>query len=234
LKTNDFDVVVRGVSVTPTSTWAKEGLMARETLDANSRDWSIQNEPLAADGGANRVDTAMRTTAGATSVGWSLTSGDLPPPAYPNAWLRLKRTITVTSTSTNDVMDGFYSTNGVSWVHATTYTNAPDSLTNVLYVGICTTAHNNDVASDPPPSPFRYYNTAEYANYNSAYYPTGAKLSVSISGTNVIVSWDQAAGHLEASPAIAGPGVDWQTVSGSSPVSVPIGAGDRFFRVVNP
>lgn len=234
LKTNDFDVVVRGVSVTPTSTWAKQGLMARETLDATSREWSIVNEPLAADGGANRMDTAMRTATGAASVGWQLTAGDLPPPSYPNAWLRLKRTITVTVTATNDVLDGFYSTNGVDWVHATSYTNAPDNaLTNVLYVGICTTAHNNDVVSDPAPSPFLYYNTAEYANYNSSYLATGALLSVQRSGANVIVSWT-GGGHLEASPAIGGAGVNWQTVSGSSPVSVPIGSGAQFFRVVNP
>jgi hypothetical protein len=234
LKTNDFDVVVRGVDITPTSTWAKMGLMARETLDANSRQWSIQNEPLAADGGANRVDTAMRTTVGGSCVGWQLTAGDLPPPSYPNAWLRLKRTITVTLTSTNDVMDGFYSTNGVSWVHAASYTNTTENmLTNVLLVGICTAAHVNDVVTTYPPPPPASYNTAEYADYNSSYNPTPAELSISISGSDVIVSWT-GAGHLEASPALAGPEMDWQTVSGSSPVSVPIGSGERFFRVVSP
>jgi len=234
LKTNDFDVVVRGVSETPTSTWAKMGLMVRETLDANSREWSIVNEPLADVGGNNRVDTNMRDTTGAASVGWQLTSAALPPPSYPNAWLRLKRTIS----GTNDVLDGYYSTNGISWVHATSYNVATNAtpLTNVVYVGLCTTAHNNDVVNDPAPSPFLYYNTAEYADYNSGYVPitTSAVLSVGLSGTNVIVSWTPAGGHLEASPALSGPGVDWQTVTSSNPATNAIGSGARFYRVVNP
>ena len=231
LKTNDFDVAVRGVSITPTSQWAKLGLMARETLDATSREWSIQNEPLAADGGNNRVDTAMRDTTGAASVGWQLTSGALPPPSYPNAWLRLTRTIS----GTNDVLDGFYSTNGISWVHATSYNVATNAtpLTNVVYVGLCTTAHNNDVVSDPPPSPFLYYNTAEYANYNSVYV-AHPKLTVSVSGGNVIVSWDTGTGRLQSSPALQGAGVNWQDVSTTSPATIPIGTGSQFFRVVTP
>jgi hypothetical protein len=230
LKTNDFDVVVRGVSETPTSQWAKMGLMVRETLDANSREWSIVNEPLAADGGNNQVDTNMRDTTGGGSAGWKLTSAALPPPSYPNAWLRLKRT--------GSTLDGFYSTNGANWVLATSYNTATNAtpLGAEVLVGICTTAHNNDVVSNPPPSPFRYYNTAEYANYNSTFVAVaaGASLSVSVSGTNVIVSWTPTGGHLEASPALSAPGVNWQTVIGSSPVSVPIGTTNQFFRVVNP
>jgi hypothetical protein len=234
LKTNDFDVVVRGVSITPTSAWAKMGLMVRETLDANSREWSIVNEPLADVGGNNRVDTDLRDTTGGTSRGWQLTSAALPPPSYPNAWLRLKRTIS----GTNDVLEGYYSTNGISWVLATSYNVATNAtpLTNVVYVGLCTTAHINDVVSDPAPSPFLYYNTAEYADYNSGYVPitTSAVLSVGLSGTNVIVSWTPAGGHLEASPALSGPGVDWQTVTSSNPATNAIGSGARFYRVVNP
>ena len=231
LKTNDFDVAVRGVSITPTSQWAKMGLMVRETLDATSREWSIQNEPLAADGGNNRIDTAMRDTTGAASVGWQLTSGALPPPSYPNAWLRLKRTIS----GTNDVLDGYYSTNGISWVHATSYNVATNAtpLTNVVYVGLCTTAHNNDVVSDPAPSPFLYYNTVEYANYNSVYV-AHPKLTVSVSGGNVIVSWDTGTGRLQSSPALQGAGVNWQDVSTTSPATIRIGTGSQFFRVVTP
>ncbi|HUZ08397.1 MAG TPA: PA14 domain-containing protein, partial [Candidatus Paceibacterota bacterium] len=229
LKTNDFDVVVRGVSVTPTSAYAKEGLMVRETLDAGSREWSIQDEPLAAVGGANRIDTSMRATTGAASVNWQL--GALPPPSYPNAWLRIQRT--------NNVLNGYYSTNGVNWVLATSYdtsTNSQGVLPATVYVGICTTSHNNDYYTVYPPPPPSNYNTAVYAGYNSSYVPVavGANLTVSVSGTNVILSWTPAGGHLESSPALNGPNVNWQTVSGSSPVTVPIGSGAEFFRVVTP
>ncbi len=158
----------------------------------------------------------------------------VPPPSYPNAWLRLKRTIS----GTNDVLDGYYSTNGISWVHATSYNVATNAtpLTNVVYVGICTTAHNNDVVSDPPPSPFLYYNTAEYAGYNSSFVPSApqAVLTISRSGANVNISWTPAGGHLESSPAIGGPGVNWQNVGTANPASVPIGSAPQFFRVVNP
>ncbi|HLP76253.1 MAG TPA: PA14 domain-containing protein [Candidatus Paceibacterota bacterium] len=228
MKTNDFDMVVRGVSITPTSQWAKQGLMVRETLDANSREWSIQNEPLAADGGANRIDTSMRSTNGLASVGWSI-AGTLPPPSYPNAWLRLKRT--------GSFLDGYYSTNGVDWVHATSYNTATNDvpLGSVVYFGICTTAHNNDVAGITPPSPFLYYNTVEYANYGPYVpQPNKAVLTASRSGTDLIISWTPAGGHLEASPALSGPSVNWQTVTSSNPATVPIATGARFFRVVNP
>ena len=228
LKTNNFDVVVRGVGETPTSAFAKEGLMIRETLAAGSREWSIENEPLAAVGGANRIDTGMRSTNGAASVNWQL--GALPPPSYPNGWLRLQRT--------NSVLNGYYSTNGVNWVLATSYDTStnPVPLTNVVYVGISTTSHANDYYTVYPPPPPTHYNTAQYAGYNSSYVAVtaAAHLSVSVSGSNVIISWTPAGGHLESSPALAGPAVNWQTVGTSNPATVPIGSGAAFFRVVNP
>jgi len=226
LKTNDFDVVVRGVSITPTSQYAKMGLMVRETLDANSREWSIQNEPLANVGGNNMVDTAMRSTNGWPSIGWSI-AGTLPPPSYPNAWLRLKRTGTF--------LDGYYSTNGVTWVHATAYNTATNDfpLGSVVYVGLCTTAHNNDGLSVPP---YLYYNTAEYADYNSSFVPLAvqAVLHITAAGANVSVSWTPAGGSLYSSPAITGPAVNWQLVGTANPASVPIGSGPQFFKVINP
>jgi hypothetical protein len=125
----------------------------------------------------------------------------------------------------------------LDWVHATAYNTATNAtpLGSVVYVGICTTAHNNDVVSDPAPSPFLYYNTAEYANY-SDFVPTppAAHLSVSRSGTDVIVSWTPTGGHLESSPAISGAGVNWQPVGSGNPASIPLGTGSQFFRVVNP
>jgi hypothetical protein len=107
--------------------------------------------------------------------------------------------------------------------------------TNLL-VGICTTAHNNDLTISYPPPPPVYYNTAEYANYNSSFVAStpSAHLTVSLSGSNVIVSWTPTGGHLEASPALSGPGVNWQTVTSSNPATNAIGSGAQFFRVVNP
>jgi len=236
LKTNDFDAVVRGVNITHTSQWAKMGLMVRETLDLNSRNWNIVNDPAAADGimapdgtgfGANAVECNMRDTLNGASGGWNNLAGGIVP-AYPNAWVRLKRT--------GNVLDAYSSVNGASWTHMASYntaTNINGAITNVAYVGLCTTAHNNDTLGGPPPPPFKYYNTVEYANYSSSYVAP-AQLSVVRSGANVIISWAPAAGHLEASPAISGPGVNWQTVVSGNPATVPVAPGVRFFRVVNP
>jgi hypothetical protein len=242
LKTNDFDVAVRQVSNGHTSNYAKGGLMIREDLTASSREWCIINDPASADGiqapdnsgfGQNDVESIMRSTNGSASVSWDQI-GRTNVPAYPNAWLRLKRT--------GSVLTSFLSTDGVSWKQAGTYdtslanTNSQGPLTNVVHVGICTTAHNNDYYTSYPPPPPVYYNTVEYANYNSSYVAStpSAHLTVSLSGSNVIVSWTPTGGHLEASPALSGPGVNWQTVTSSNPATNAIGSGAQFFRVVNP
>ena len=238
LKTNDFDMVVRGVRNGHTSQYAKAGLMVREDLTPYSRNWNIINDPASSDGimapdnsgyGRNVVECNMRDTYGLDSANWdNLLPRDNSRPAYPNAWLRLKRT--------GNVLDAFYSTNGVSWSHAASYdtsTNVNGVLTNVVYVGICTTAHNNDSYDSVPP--FLYYNTAEYANYTSSYAPVNAPvLAAGISSGNVVISWSPAGGHLEASPALSGPGVDWQPVGSSNPATVPLGPGNQYFRVVTP
>lgn len=234
LKTNDFDVVVRGVNTTHTSQWAKMGLMVRETLDATSRNWNIVNDPRSADGimapdgsglGANTIECNTRQTAGTASGGWgNLAGGSVP--AYPNAWVRLKRTA--------NLLEAFRSVNGLSWTRMAAYdtgTNVNGALPSTAYVGLCTTAHNNDqIGLDPTVGPFLYYNTVEYANYTSSYIPP-AQLTAVISGANLIVSWVPNVGHLEASPTVSGP---WVNIGTVNPATVPIGPGARFFRVVNP
>lgn len=239
MKTNDFDVVVRGVRDGHTSNFAKMGLMVRESLDPASRDWNIINDPAAADGimapdnsgfGQNQVECNARTTYAAASAGWDTLVPRTNAPAYPNAWVRLKRT--------GNVLTAFLSTNGTSWLqlaYQDTSTNVNGALTNVAFVGICTTAHNNDALGGPPPPPFLYYNTAEYANYNSSFVQVQAtQLTIGVSGHNVTISWTPAGGHLMSSPALSGPGVNWQTVGTSNPATVPIGSGTQFFRVVVP
>jgi hypothetical protein len=106
--------------------------------------------------------------------------------------------------------------------------NINGPLSSVAYVGLCTTAHNND-PSGQDPSTLKYYNTVEYATYTSSY-----GLVARLSGPNVILSWGPAGGHLEASPALSGPGVNWQPIGSSNPATVPLAPGARFFRVIYP
>jgi len=230
MKTNDFDVVVRGVSQGHTDTFAKAGLMVRELLDASSRNWSVVNTP-APDAssvvGANSIDCNMRDTYAGATAGWKNLAGNTPP-TYPNAWVRLKRT--------GNVLAAYASSNAANWIQLGSYdtsTNASGALSNVVHIGICTAAHGNDQVGGPPPPPFQWYNTAEYANYSSSFVPP-AQLTIARSGANVNISWTPAAGHLESSPAVTGPGVNWQNVGTANPATVPIGTGPQYFRVSNP
>ena len=235
-KTNDFDVVVRQKDIKHTSNWAKGGLMVRETLDAGSRNWNIINDPVPSDGinapdnsgyGANAVECNARNTTGGGSGGWNFNSS--PAPTYPNAWVRLKRT--------GNLLSAFYSTNGTSWtLQATndpTLVGSQTALPAVVYVGICTTAHNNDpVGTDP--SQCLYLNIVDYDNYNSSYVPGAPVLKATLAGNQITVTWTPNAGRLLASPALTGPNVNWQQVGTGGSVTLPVTGSALFFRVANP
>jgi hypothetical protein len=240
MKTNDFDVVVRQKDIKHTSTWAKGGLMVRETLEAGSRNWNIINDPASADGiaapdgsgsGANAVECNARIVTAGASAGWAFNAN--PVPAYPNAWVRLTRT--------GSLLSAYYSADGTSWTLQAT--NDPalvgdmTALPAAVYVGICTTAHNNDpVGTDP--SLLQYLNIVDYDNYNSSYVAVPAiKLAAPrVVGNNVTITWAPNVGHLLASPATAGPAVNWQPVTGGTggSVTIPLTSTPMFFRVVNP
>jgi hypothetical protein len=238
LKTNDFDVVVRGVSNGHTSQFAKAGLMVREDLTPGSRNWAVVNEPNPADGiaapdgsgfGANNIEATARLTNGVGTVSWK-TNTSTTIPRYPNAWVRIKRT--------GNVLVSYASSNLVDWVTLGAYdttTNANGALPAAVYVGICTTAHNNDSANAvPPPPPFKYYNTADYADYSSSFvFVPKSTLTSSRSGTNIVISWTPAGGHLEGSSTI-GAGEAWQNLGTANPATIPMGSSNQYFRVVNP
>ncbi len=229
-KTNDFDVVVQVEGETYTSTWSKAGLMVRETLAAGSRNWNIITSPTQ---GINDVEANARVGTGGASGGWEASGFHRPAPTYPNTWLRLK--------SASGILSAYNSTDGVNWnlqAIANPATNGDMTpLPSVVYVGLCTTAHNND-ASGTDPSLLKYVNTAVYDNYNSSYvYVPGAPvLTASVVAGQLHITWSPAVGHLVSSPALTGPNVNWQSVSGGTggSVTVPIGSGDLFFKVSNP
>jgi hypothetical protein len=233
-KTNDFDVVVRQVSFTKVSNWSKGGLMLREDLTPQSRNWNIVNDPTSADGinaidssgtGANTVESNCRSTNGFDSVSWA--TGPATIPAYPNAWVRLKRT--------GQLLQSFWSSNAVQWVQqaaADISTNASGPLTPSLYVGICCTAHDNNLVTA---TTLNYYYTASFAGYNSAYVaPTNIvspTLSAAVSGGNIVISWSPTGGTLQSSSDL-GSGAAWTPVGVPNPATVPISGAARFFRVI--
>jgi hypothetical protein len=231
-KTNDFDVVVRQISFTKVSNWSKGGLMAREDLAAGSRDWNVVNDPTSADGknavdgsgtGANTVESNTRSTNGLASLGWGVAPGTIP--NYPNAWVRLKRT--------GQILQSYWSSNGVEWARqglADVSTNANGPLPAVMYVGICCTAHANDNFNV---TALRFVYTGSFANYNSSFVaaPPQARLTASLSGGNVVISWSPTGGTLQSSPTL-GATATWTPVGTANPSApIPATGGAKFFRV---
>jgi hypothetical protein len=250
MKTNDFDVVVRMKSTTHVSDWTKGGLMVRETLDpysldpttaGTSRNWNIVNDPVTSDGieavdgsgyGANTIECNCRTNAGASSTSWE--TGKAWPPAYPNAWVRLARVGTV--------LNAYASTDGVSWTllaSADPTTNSPTStpLPSVVYVGISTSAHDNDTVGV---SPLLYVDTAVYDNFGDFVPVQTITMGAPVRGVGTITfTWTPTGvGTLYSSPALTGPNEDWEPVTNGTGtagnITVPIGSGPLFFRVHNP
>jgi len=234
MKTNNFDVVVRMKDNKHTSNWAKGGLMVRESLDAGSRDWNIINDPVSSDGipapdgsglGANAVECNARNSTNGASGGWALNPN--PVPDYPNAWVRLTRV--------GNLLSAYYSTNGISWTLQATQdpTTVGDSnaLPAVVYVGLCVTAHNNDPVGTPL-GQCKYLNIVDFDNYSSSYVPQAPTLTATHVGTNIVITWTPTSGMLLDSPALVGPGVNWQPVGAGGTVTLPATGSAMFFRVV--
>ena len=221
LKSGNFDVVVRVKSVSYTSTWAKGGLMARDTLDAGSRNWNIICDPTQ---GANAIEANSRVALNGASAGFD---GARPAPAYPNAWVRLARE--------GNIIRAYYSTNGMTWTLTGTQTSTAvgdaTPLPASMYVGICATAHNNDV---PGVEPYQYWNTVPFADYNSAYVPAvPVTLSIVIAGSNAQVTRTPNAGTLYQSPTL-GPSAVWTPAPAGNPASIPLSSGQTLFFKVMP
>jgi hypothetical protein len=173
------------------------------------------------------VECNARVAASGASAGWA--NGPATIPAYPNAWVRLKRA--------GQVLTAYWSTNGTVWTQeaATDWsTNAAGPMPAAVFVGICCTAHNNNSVTA---TILNYYYSASFDNYNSSFVastnppPGQATLSAKLSGGNVVISWSPAGGTLQSSPNL-GTGATWTPVGTANPATVPIsGANDKFFRV---
>ncbi|HEU4935164.1 MAG TPA: Ig-like domain-containing protein [Vicinamibacterales bacterium] len=121
----DGEVIARVQSITNSNTWAKTGVMIRETLSADSRNAFAL---LSAGNGyafQRRIDAAgiTQSTAG--------TAGIAP------GWVRLVRT--------GSRIDAYQSINGTTW---TLIGSDAVAMANNVYVGIATTSHSTSVATD--------------------------------------------------------------------------------------
>ncbi|HYE99612.1 MAG TPA: sialate O-acetylesterase [Planctomycetota bacterium] len=113
-------LIARVLSLDPTDSWAKAGVMIRDTLEPSSRFAMVIVTP------SNGTSLQYRTAAGG---GCSLSWG--PGLAAP-AWVRLVRT--------GDTFQGAASADGVTWTSAGEV-SIPMGAT--VHAGLCVTAHNN-------------------------------------------------------------------------------------------
>jgi len=59
------------------------------------------------------------------------------------------------------------------------------------------------------------------------------RVTIDRDGANVVVSWDDGAYQLQTSPSL-GPSSNWTNVTVATPITLPIGTGAQFFRLINP
>jgi hypothetical protein len=226
-KNGDFDAVVQQKSITRSDYWAKSGLMIRDTVEPTSRAWTVLNTPLTAVDGANQVQCTARWEPSAEMVGWNTST---PVPAYPNAWLRLKRQ--------GQVLTAYAGNNGMDWTmigQRDVSTNSTTPLPPTVLLGIATTGHNNDPAGNPPP--YLYYNTSEFDNYSSTYVqpPPRVTLTATLTGGNLTLSWTPAtSGSVLQGRADLSTG-NWTDIGPANPSApIPASTGMQFFRVRTP
>lgn len=190
-RTGDFDVRVRVEYLEPTSRYSKASLMARESLTAGSRHrmaavnpvGTTHDAPRSGGIGENAYDFVMRTVTDGASAGWLLPSADATNPAYPNAWIRLRRQ--------GDVFQGYRSSDGVNW---TLIGESTQALPPTLYVGMATTSRNNNAG---------YTARASYRSYGNFIMPlpqiTSQPQSREVRVGETAIFWVSAAGALPLS-----------------------------------
>lgn len=119
--TGDFDLQVRLIGMTPSDAWAKAGLMARESLEPDSRFAAILATPSL--GGCFFETRSVVGTA--ASIGGSF------PANYPNAWLRLERV--------GNQFNGYASFDAQNWSRLG---SSSVTLPATIFFGMAASSHN--------------------------------------------------------------------------------------------
>jgi hypothetical protein len=112
----DFDVMVRVQGLSPADAFTKAGVMARESLAANSRYYASVATP-----GISGCFFQFRSATGGPT-----TNAGAAPTTYPNTFLRLKRA--------GNTLSGYFSTDGNTWMLLSSLAN--QVLPSQVYVGM--------------------------------------------------------------------------------------------------
>ncbi|HOM76627.1 MAG TPA: carbohydrate-binding protein, partial [Anaerohalosphaeraceae bacterium] len=117
----DCTIIARVVSVQNTDSWAKAGLMIRESLNANSKNAFIAVTP------GNGVTWQYRTSTGGSSANSAATGLAAP------YWIKLVRS--------GSTFSGYHSPDGITWTQQGA--SQTISMASTVYIGLAVTSHNN-------------------------------------------------------------------------------------------
>jgi Uncharacterized conserved protein len=146
----DFDIAVRMESLTMANLYTKAGIMARETLEADSRNIFLvafgDNGPRRNNDGGCEFQYRDEEGGVSTAIYPKKTGASEPsyPAKYPNIWLRLNRTVAT--------FTAYFSNNGSEWLE---YGKHALTINAKLLVGICVTSHNDEQTCECRFSDFR-------------------------------------------------------------------------------
>jgi hypothetical protein len=126
MRTGNFDVRVRVPYFEPTDAWAVAGLMARESLNANSTFAAALATPAMV---GSFFESRATTGAGATTAGYF-------PVNYPETWLRLVRS--------GNTLTGYASLDGQNWTQLGT---ATITMPATLYFGLVVASRDSSDAA---------------------------------------------------------------------------------------
>ena len=235
--TGDFDRVARVEYQDPGSHYARAGLMARKSLDEGvkraqttagakmSQTITIRANPAVQyNGGAgnNTYEWVWRDVDGGN---YTIAEGG-GVPAYPNAWLRLKRA--------GQSFTGYRSTDGVTWENIGAHTfPAASPLPDTIYVGPYFAPElNNDSAWKSGTR--RLAKFRDYGPYQDGGNGGSIKLSFT-SGPGGTLTLNFSGGRLQVATRL-GSGADWKDApaTGSSYEVNTSGGPAQFYRVISP
>lgn len=214
--TGDFDLRARVTELFHSDDWAKAGVMIRESMASNARQVCNIVTPTI---GAYRWEFIERTVAGNGDLDWpNGLAEDIHPP-YPNAWVRITRV--------GNVFTAYRSVDGVNWSQRAQVDFSGSPFPDQVYAGIAATAHNNNAS---------VFTVAEFDNFSITPVVAMPTLSVTVSGSNIVISWDTTTGagfNLMSSGDLATwvPVITSVVVNGStSSVTVPA-TGMKFYQL---
>jgi chitodextrinase len=164
-QSGDFDLRVRVMSLDAADEWSKAGLMARESMAADSREVSVFATP------AGGYEFQYRAATGA----FVQKVDSVPRVSYPNTWVRLQRA--------GNVFSSYTSSDGATWTPLGTTTLA---LPVTVFFGMAVTSHN---PTQSVVAKFRNLTAAAASSDSAAPSTPGGLAAIAVSTSRINLSW---------------------------------------------